>query len=168
MIAATAICSMQVAGQNCKYRTNGIDEFTKARKVITASPIGLSSALNDRIWYKRVDNSYSLHLHVATTDIQSIKDGATAMFKFANDSVVTLVSINDVISEFEVTSVATIMWIEPAYEISREQLQLFSTVPLARVRLVFANGYVDYDPTQVLPARARKVMEAARCLLEAD
>lgn len=162
------ITTSTVSAQKCAYRTNGNDDFTNERKVITASPIGLSGSKKDMIWFRRIDGTYSLHLHMRTTGTRKIEPGAPIMLKFDDGRIIELNAFHDQVSNFELVADPKPRWIKPAYTITREQLGTIAASPLRRVRVYYTDGYRDYSPEVVKPRRSRKVMQAAKCLLAVD
>lgn len=157
--------SVDAHAQDCSYDVDEYDRFTKKHEVSTSAHLPFGS-LRAKVEFLRKDSLHSMVLSYNPGSVVGIAEGAELLFRFANDSVLTLTSMDHEVSDISYSGQYIIHWIRPRMRITAQDLRLFATQRLVAIRIHYTDGYRDEE----FPDRAKKqekIMRAAQCLLQA-
>lgn len=156
---------------NCKWALDEVDEFTKDHKKFTQW-----KSLYDLMgtgWYVQfrvIDQSIALDLKVSIDLFHNrticISEGDQWMFKLSNDSIVTLRAIKTdcaIVSPVGSQGLFRHQLVN-SFTVAPEQIDLFFTHPVSKVRLNTSDGHFDQD---IKPAGMRRFTELAWCVRDA-
>jgi hypothetical protein len=132
---ATAIFTLLTAAQDCKLATDETDEFTGARKKITAPEkfAHLASKLNTmKLSAAHIDTTYALYI-TAPAGVQGCVTGESYVyFKFTDSTTIKLMHVGDV----ECVSPTFLLLASP---------KDFAGKQVEKLRLGLTTGYVEIE-----------------------
>lgn len=133
-----------------KLVQNEIDEFTKAKVVVTSWHTFFGTWKNQNFCrVKAIDNNLLLEIRYATGYSCSIDKDDKLYIKLSNDSIITLPSIEFKISMRGDGAInfagSNVEGINPTYFISPENKILLSTHTIKKARINTSEGYIEHD-----------------------
>ena len=134
---------------DCKFDTNEVDEFT-GNQTVVLSPLRI--AKNLLATPLRVADSEALFLKYHF-DIGCLSDEAYAIFKFIDDSTLKIHHDGDIDCGSGVTFIS--------YLLDNDALNILSSKPIAKVRLVYSEGGADLDITD-----SNALIDGLNCVLK--
>lgn len=158
-------------GQDCKYKRNEIDEFTKSKILETKSELltisGMGFGFSSSVSFKKVDNQRYLKLAITSPSVFSIRKDDKIMFKTNAETSIELSFVETIISDYisgtrigtsTTPSTHKAMIIIP---LSNSELERLYTEDILKARIHTSDGYIDDD---VKSKRAKKIKEYAKCI----
>ena len=157
--------------QNCKYKINETDEFTKNKILETKYELltisGLGFGFSSGYSLKKVNNNRYLKLGISSPSIFTLREGRDIMFKTSAEDVISLkfpeTIIADYISGTRIGSSTTpSRWSGTILiPISDETYQRLLVEKILKVRIYTGDGYVDDD---IKEKKAIKFQELLKCI----
>jgi|GEM_PF-3164934 len=154
-------------GQNCKYKINTIDEFTKSQILQTKEEIltvsGMGFGFSTSYAFKKIDNARYLRLGISSSKIFTLKKGEEILFKTENENPVSLKFSETTIADGQYnSSFKTTHWGGSVLiPISDEVYNRLQNEKIVKLRVYTADGYVDDD---IKEKRAVKFKELLNCI----
>lgn len=154
-------------GQNCKYKINTIDEFTKSQILQTKDELltvsGMGFGFSASYAFKKIDNTRYLRLGVSSPSIFTLKKGDEILFKTENENPVSLKFPETIIADGQYnSSLKTTHWgTYILIPISDDVYSRFQNEKILKLRIYTADGYIDDD---VKEKRAVKFKELLNCI----
>lgn len=151
--------------QNCEFSKNEIDDFTGNKVVVTTSKISTQLGAKADIYFV-CKEGYRIRLWLSLTNVFytstdiAVKKGEEMFLKLENGEVVKLSALNDYETKTFNMAGTIIHYVEPEYEISKEDLEKLKNGLLQKVRIVCSGK--DLDLT-IKPKLAASTKRAAEC-----
>ncbi len=163
----TLFFSIICFGQNCKYKTNEIDEFTKNKiletkiEVFTVSGMGLGFSTSYTL--KKINEKRYLNFKITSPSIFTLREGDKIMFKTDSENTIDLIFPNTIIANNVYNShLKTTTWLEniliPIDELTYQRL---SNEKVLKLRVYTTDGYIDDDINE---KRSKKFKELLKCI----
>lgn len=157
--------------QDCNYKTNEVDEFTKKTiletKAQTLTISGMGVGFSTAISFRKVDSNRYLKLKIASPSVFSLRKGDKIMFKTDSENTIDLEFENTVIADYNSgTLIGTTRtpsnWTGDIFiNISDEIYNRLLNENILKLRVYTSDGYVDDD---VSSKRNKKVKELLKCI----
>ncbi|KKN74653.1 hypothetical protein LCGC14_0388550 [marine sediment metagenome] len=144
--------------QDCKYKRNEVDKFTKT-KVIQTKGVKVLYGLTDYTLISGlVLNEYKyLRVSLSTHTLTSFRKNSKFMLMFESDSVITVTAIAN-----SKASHAGDMWFTHVnYLITKEQLDYLSSNKIVTIRLYSSDGYIEDN---IKNKRALSLQKDLKCI----
>ncbi|MBF2709949.1 hypothetical protein [Flavobacterium soyangense] len=158
-------------GQNCKYKINEVDEFTKNIILETKAELltisGMGFGFSSSYSFKKINNNRYLKLGITSPSIFTLRQGRDIMFKTNTEDIISLefpeTIVADYISGSRIgTSTTPSMWTGTILiPISNENYERLLKDKILKVRIYTGDGYIDDD---VKEKRANKFQELLKCV----
>ncbi|HEX8576981.1 MAG TPA: hypothetical protein VF677_11870 [Flavobacterium sp.] len=153
--------------QNCKYKINEVDEFSKnkiletKKEAFTMSGIGFGFSTNYSL--KKINNDRYLKLYISSPKIFTLRQGDQIMLKTDSENTVSLVLMQTTIARSSYNDqLGSTTWYEDVLiPITDENYQRLLTENILKLRVYTADGYIDDD---VKEKRAKKFKEILKCI----
>jgi len=153
--------------QNCKYKINEVDEFTKnkiletKREAFTMSGIGFGFSTNYS--FKKINNTRYLKLYVSSPSIFTLRQGEEIILKTESDNTISLKFLETIIPKSSYNSqLNNTTWYEDVLiPISDDNYQRLLTETILKLRIYTGDGYIDDD---IKEKRAKKFKENLKCI----
>jgi hypothetical protein len=167
LLLFTTFLSISSFGQNCKYKTNEVDEFTKNKiletkeELLTVSGMGFGFSTSYNL--KKVNENRYLKLNISSPKILTIKAGDEIMFKTNNDNPISLKFSETVIlqPQYNSSSRSTIWYEFILIPISDENYTRLLQEPISKLRLYTSDGFID---DEIKDKRDKKLKELLKCI----
>jgi len=167
LLALTFVFANAAFAQECKYKRNEVDEFTKNKiletkeGVFTISGMGLGFSTGFALM--KVNNDRFLKLNVTSPSIFTLQNGSEIMFKVEGaDPIVLNFPESIVANGVYNTSIKSTLWSGSiAIPLSEENYKRFLNEKISKLRVHTANGYVDDDVSE---KRDKKFKELLKCI----
>lgn len=146
---------MVSSGQDCKYKINEVDEFTKS-KILETNFEWLSSNLGCS--FKKINEQKAIKLQIESSSVFSISDGSKIMFLTEKDNPITLI-----FSEYEISKMSSLtnFYIITFIKLTDEDNSRLLSETVNKIRIYTTDGYVDYS---VKEKRAKKFQDILKCI----
>lgn len=144
-------------GQDCKYKRNEVDQFTKNKVLETKS-----EWLGENIAYtlKKIDDTKYLRIELGSYSVFAINDGAKLMFLTDKDESIELIFPKYEISKTTPGAVAS-QYVVETINISGDVLKRLQTEKIIKVRFYTTEGYIDKP---IKEKRASKFRDQLKCI----
>lgn len=146
----------------CEFKVNKTDDFTKSRIRETDMVLLFKDAMSGAskgFTIRQVNSDYYIQMRASSTDrVAVIGKNGELMFKLANDSVVTLKSMDIYAADLS----GSLGVLNATYTISKEQLALLSKSGIVKFRYYLTDGYVEEEVKEKWQSR---LMTLAGCML---
>lgn len=167
LVLFAIILSVSSYSQNCKYKTNEVDDFTKNKiletkeELLTISGMGFGFSTSYNL--KKVNENRYLKLNVSSPNIFTIKAGDEIMFKSNNDKPISLKFSETVILEpqYNSSSRSTIWYGFILIPISDENYIRLLQEPISKLRFYTSDGFID---DEIKDKRGKKFKELLKCI----
>lgn len=156
IILGLALLSMSISfSQNCKYKTNEVDEFTK-NKILETEFEWISPNIGSS--FKKVNEKKALRLQINSSSVFSVREGSNVMFLTDKEDPITLV--------FSETNISKISTLTSFYSInylilSDENQARLLNEKITKIRIYYSDGYVDTD---IKEKKVMKFKELLKCI----
>ncbi len=157
--------------QNCKYKTNEVDEFTKNTILETKGGIltisGMGLGFSTAFSLKKINNTRYLNFQVISPSIFTLREDDEIMFKTDSENTINFkfpkTIIADYISGTRIgTSTTPSMWTgKILIPISDENYERLLAETISKLRVYTSDGYVDDD---IKGKRAKKLQKYLKCI----
>lgn len=158
------VSSLISLGQ-CKFKRNEVDEFTK-KTIRETKPVSVAGVFsqNYTVALKQVNENYYLNFAYGSTGTFAmvIGEGDELMFKFDNDSVLTLESLEIASASHYYSQYANSTGISCSYGITREQLETLARNKTVKIRFYTSEGYYEKETKS---DGIEKMRSNAKCML---
>jgi hypothetical protein len=159
--------SFTMFGQNCKYKIDEIDEFTKSRiietreSLFTISGMGLGFSCGYSL--KKINDSRYLKLIITSPSIFTLRKGNKIMFLTDKEETIDLYFPESVVADGAYnSSLKSTHWSAHIYiPISNNINERLLNEKLKKLRVYTADGYIDDD---IKEKRAIKFVNYLRCI----
>lgn len=166
-LIALILTSTFVYSQDCKYKKNEVDEFTKHKiletksELFTISGMGLGFSTNYSLL--KVNENRFLKLTITSPSIFTLEKGSDIMFKVEAENAITLTFPESIVANGSYnTTLKSTHWngyiIIP---ISEENYQRFLNEKISKLRVYTSNGYIDDDISE---KRDKKFKNLLSCI----
>jgi hypothetical protein len=154
-------------GQNCKYKTNTIDEFTNDKiletkdEFFTISGMGLGFSTSYSL--KKINEKRYLRLGILNPSIFTLREGDEVVFKTMTDTPISLKFPQTIIANGQYNSASkSTYWITYSLIlISDEVYNRLQNEKIIKLRVYTGDGFVDDN---VKEKRAVKFQELLKCI----
>jgi len=143
--------------QECKYKKNEVDDFTKS-KILETNFEWLAEQAGYVL--KKVDDSRTLQLRIESLKMISIQEGNKVMFLTEREEPITVHFPKFEISKRSSGPVTTYYIIENI-NITEEVYQRFKNETISKIRVYTNDGYLDKN---IKDKRANKFRELIKCI----
>ncbi|MCC9066334.1 hypothetical protein [Flavobacterium piscisymbiosum] len=149
--------SLIIHSQDCKYKRNEVDEFTKHKVLETKS-----EWLAENIAYTliKINDAKFLSIELGSFKVFAISDGAKLMFLPDKGDPIVLLFPKYEISKTTPGAVAS-QYVTQSINISDEIYQRFLDEKITKVRFYTTDGYIDKP---VKEKRANKFRQQLKCI----
>lgn len=164
--ASTALMS-----QNCKYKINEVDEFTKSTILETKGGIltmsGMGFGFSTAYSMKKINDIKYLNLHISSPSIFTLREDAEIMFKTNTDHTINFKFPKTLISNYIPgsrigTSTTPSMYAGSILiPISDDNYERLLAEQILKLRIYMSDGYVDND---IKAKRAKSFQEDLKCI----
>jgi len=156
-----------ILGQNCKYKINETDEFTKNKiletkaELFTISGMGLGFSCGYSL--KKINENKYLKLSISSPSIFTLRQGSEIMFKTDKEETINLKFPETVIADGQYNStLKSTHW--GAYiliPIPNDINERLLNEKISKLRVYTGDGYIDDD---IKEKRAVKFVEYLKCI----
>lgn len=160
------ISTFTVKGQKCEYLTNEKDEFTGAQKLETwGKLIREVTGSNANLILRKIDDRYYLliNYNVQHPKAMVIGNNDKLMLKLEGESVLNFSPTEIATGNLITLNGITTTQIKVNYYATREQIEMLSQFPIAKVRVCFTDGYREHE-TKI--KNTIEIKKAATCILK--
>lgn len=161
-----AMMTPLASNAQCKYLTNAYDKFEKTHRVETKARIHIYSLAADHLIFRRVGQRHFIDFAASVPGgTGGVSEGNAIKFLLADESVVEFRAVEYCATTLERVGNNLQPRLYCTYEADRERFVTLSSQPLVGIRIYYSAFYDDVN----INARAaqEKVMQAARCLVDA-
>ena len=163
--------------QNCKYKTNEIDKFTKKYTKLTKAERVISTFNTTGLFsVKKVDTSYYFIFDYVLSgytnfDPYSVKKGAELIFLLENGETIILKSADDILGTKNfivgIPPVYTCTLSNVAYPVSKNQIDKFFVSQVSSIRFfrTESNGKEDYIDSEIKEKNMDDIQDLIKCIL---
>ncbi|RUT68638.1 hypothetical protein D0817_19965 [Flavobacterium cupreum] len=156
-----------ISAQNCKYKRNEVDEFTKNKiletkeDIFTISGMGLGFSCGYALL--KINDVRYLKLHVMSPSIFTLRSEHEIMFKTDSENTINLQFIDTQIATgtYNTTLKSTHWGAFTAIPISDEIYQRLLNEKISKLRIYTTDGYRDDDVSE---KRDKKFKELLKCI----
>jgi hypothetical protein len=171
ILPALLLITSTIIGQNCKYKINEIDEFTKNKVLETKGGLltmsGLGFGFSCSYSFKKINDIKFLNLSITSPSIFTLRQGRDIMFKTDKEETVILNFAETIVAEFVSGSRIGTMT-SPSFwtgsiliPISNENFERLVNEKVLKLRVYTGDGYVDDD---ISVSSAKKFKEQLKCI----
>lgn len=143
--------------QDCKYKKNEIDDFTK-KKIIETKSEWLCE--NVAYSFKKNDDTKYLRVEIGSFKVFAISDGAKLMFLTDKEDPIVLIFQKYEISRTTPGAIAS-QYVSEIINISEDVLKRFQNEKITKVRIYTTDGYIDHD---IKEKRFKRFQETLKCI----
>ena len=149
------VTSMISFSQNCKYKINETDEFTK-NKILETEFEWISSNIGGS--FKKINDKKALRLQLNSSSVFSVREGSKVMFLTDKEEPITFI--------FPETNISKISTMTSFYSInylmlSEENQNRLLNEKISKIRIYYSDGYIDTD---IKEKKAIKFQELLKCI----
>ena len=158
------VSSINSFGQ-CKFKRNEVDEFTK-KMIRETKPVSVAGVFsqNYTVAFKQVNENYYLNFAYGSTGTFAmvIGEGDELMFRFENDSVLTLESLETESARHFFSQYSNSTSISCSYGITADQIEMIARNKTVKVRFYTTEGYHEKETKS---DGVEKMRSNAKCIL---
>lgn len=165
------LVSAAMMSQNCKYKTNEVDEFTKNTILETKGGIltmsGMGFGFSAGYSMKKINNTKFLNFFVNNSSVFTLREDDEIMFKTDSDNVISFKYPKTTIPNYVpgtrigTTTTPSMYSANILIEISDDNYRKLLAEKILKLRVYTSDGYIDND---IKSKRANSFQEALKCI----
>ncbi|URM37195.1 hypothetical protein [Flavobacterium anhuiense] len=156
-----------IFSQDCKYKRNEIDEFTKNKILETKENLftlsGMGLGFSCAYTLKKINDNRYINLHITAPSIFTLRESHEIMFKTEKDSTIDLKFIESIVANGTYnTSLKSTHWsAQTMIPITAEAYERLKNEKITKLRVYTVDGHHDDDVSE---KRDKKFKELLKCI----